>query len=86
MVLCYGYIDHVEGLTLEILALAKMVDEGVFVFEDLPDDIRLMCRIGVVENEEFYIIYDPDDSFAKRFESRIDVLKGYEVPDKIEET
>ena len=86
MVLCYGYIDHASGLTLEIVALAKMLDNGAFVFKDIPNDIRFMCRIGAVENEEFYIIDDPDESLAKRFESRLEVLKGYEVSEGIEES
>ena len=84
-VLTYGYIDHEEGLTLEVLAAGLKTDTG-FRFFNTNDAVRSFIRIEAAEDAEFYWFEDNDGKLAKRFASKLDALKGYAVDDDIEKT
>lgn len=84
-VLVYGYIDHEAGFTLEVLA-AGIGKEGEYEFLGVPNDSRFFIRVGAVENDEFVLFDDSDNSLSERYASKLEVLKDYEIDEEIERT
>lgn len=85
-VMVYGYIDHVEGNTLEFVALTKRVDDVKFTFIKLPDDARFFAR---AENlaEVVYKFADYGDSHLyEQFKAKIDRLSAYDVNENVAKT
>lgn len=83
--LCYGYIDHEAGLTLDIIA-GGIQDGESFRFADTATDINAIVRIGAVSEEDFFIIEDPDGSLKERYADKLDMLATYDVSEDIEKT
>lgn len=83
--LVYGYIDHEAGLTLEVLA-AGVEREERFRFFDPSEDTRFFIRVGAVENEEFALFDDSDNSLSNRYSKKLDMLDTYDVDEEIEKT
>ena len=73
--LVYGYIDHVAGLSLEVLALGKTNEEGYRFFDGRPD-ARVFIRIGAVKEMEFSLL--ERDDLDDRFRDKIRMLDEYE--------
>lgn len=84
-VLCYGYIDHEAGLSLEVLALSSKNAEEVHVFEPRTD-ISSKIRIGAVKTGHLYFFEDRDGELRKRFASQIGILDDYAVEEDIQES
>lgn len=83
--LVYGYIDHEAGLTLEVLA-AGVKREEKFKFFDPSEDTRLFLRVGAVENEEFALFDDSDNSLRNRYARKLEMLDTYNTDEEIEKT
>ena len=83
--LVYGYIDHEAGLTLEVLA-AGVEREERFKFFDPSEDTRFFIRVGAVENEEFALFDDSDNSLSNRYSKKLEMLDTYDVDEEIEKT
>ena len=83
--LVYGYIDHEAGLTLEVLA-AGVKREEKFKFFDPSEDTRLFIRVGAVENEEFALFDDSDNSLRNRYARKLEMLDTYNTDEEIEKT
>lgn len=85
ILLTYGYIDHNAGLTLEVLAAGERKGDSFYFFD--PDDgARVSLRMESVKDEEFYWFADESGDLKKRYEKKIEVLKGYDVEEEIEKT
>lgn len=84
-VLTYGYIDHDEGLTMEILA-AGFNDGEHFTFFEPCEEIRAFIRVGAVIEDEFFLFDDTDGGLRRKYSEKLDVIKSYEVSEEIEET
>lgn len=83
--LVYGYIDHEAGLTLEVLA-AGIEREERFKFFDPSEDTRFFIRVGAVENEDFALFDDSDNSLSNRYSKKLEMLDTYDVDEEIEKT
>jgi len=83
--LVYGYIDHEAGLTLEVLA-AGIEREERFKFFDPSEDTRFFIRVGAVENEDFALFDDSDNSLSNRYSKKLEMLNTYDVDEEIEKT
>ncbi len=85
-VLTYGYIDHEEGLTLEVLAAAEKNGDG-FDFGDANNEISAKIRIGSVLEEEFYYFDDEDDVLRNHYARKIQTIdEEYTAADAVIET
>lgn len=84
-ILTYGYIDHIVGFTLEVLAAAFRDDKG-FAFEVGNKEISSKVRIGNVMNDECFYFDDEDGSLYKRYADKVDMLKSYSAGDEVEES
>ena len=83
--LVYGYIDHEAGLTLEVLA-AGVEREERFKFFDPSEDTRFFIRVGAVEDEEFALFDDSDNSLSNRYSKKLELLDTYNVDEEVEKT
>ena len=84
-VLCYGYIDHDAGLSLEVLALSSKDSERVHIFE--PNSaISSKIRIGAIQDDNISFVEDRNGEFRKRFAPQISVLDIYAVEEDIQES
>jgi len=84
-ILMYGYIDHEAGVTLEVLAMGREMNEQYIFFEGNPE-VRNVLRIGYAEDEEFFIVDDKNGELNKRFAERIEMLEAYKVNDNVMRT
>lgn len=83
--LVYGYIDHEAGMTLEVLAAGIERNER-FKFFEASEDVRFFIRAGAVENEDFALFDDEDNSLSTRYAKKLELLSSYAVDDEIEKT
>ncbi len=83
--LVYGYIDHEAGMTLEVLAAGVERNER-FKFFEASEDVRFFIRVGAVENEDFALFDDEDNSLSTRYAKKLELLSSYAVDDEIEKT
>ncbi len=83
--LAYGYIDRSCGLTLEILAMAQKTSKG-FRFADTNESIRSFIRIGAIEEDECLYFPDEKDELAKRYASKLDIVREYNAPEDVEKS
>ena len=80
--LVYGYIDHEQGLTFEILAMGRK-DDDAFTFAEGSHDARVITRATALLDHEFYPV---DASYAEEHSKKIELLKHYDVSPEIEQT
>ena len=83
--LVYGYIDHEAGLTLEVIAAGIEKDER-FKFFEPSQETRFFIRVGAVENDDFALFDDSDNSLRNRSAEKLEILSAYEVDEEIEKT
>ncbi len=83
--LVYGYYDREAGMTLEVLCAAKEGKNG-WMFANGNDQIRSFIRIDTVLNVDFYTREEPDPALFKKFETKLEMLKVYDVGEEIEKT
>lgn len=83
--LTYGYIDSEAGLTLEVVAAAKVSDEGIEYF-DPSDEVRSIIRIETVAEDPFRFEPDKDGELEKRYADKIAITKEYAAEEDIEKT
>ena len=83
--LVYGYIDHEAGLTLEVIAAGIEKDER-FKFFEPSQETRFFIRVGAVENDDFALFDDSDNSLRNRYAEKLEMLSAYEVDEEIEKT
>ena len=69
--LVYGYIDHEQGLTFEILAMGRK-DDDAFTFAEGSHDTRVITRAFDLLEHEFYPV---DASLAEAHAEKIEMLK-----------
>ncbi len=84
-ILTYGYIDPERGLTLEVLAAAKLTEKGVS-YAAGNDEIRAFIRIREVADDEFFFLADKDGKLADRFAGKLEQLHTYDVSEPVEES
>ena len=84
-VLVYGYIDHEAGLTLEVLTPARRNKE-FWRFTDGNDEIRSFIRMEAVTEEEFFLVNNEDGRLSARYAKKLEMLKGYDVSEEIEQS
>lgn len=81
-VMTYGYYDREAGLTLEILAAAKIDDKG-FMSGPSDPEVSLKLRVESLGDTEFYVVDDRDGTFAKKYADKLEMLKGYSASEEI---
>jgi hypothetical protein len=64
-ILCYGYIDHEAGLSLEVLALSSKEAEEVHIFEPRTD-ISSKIRIGAIKDENICFLEDRNGELRRK--------------------
>ena len=64
-ILCYGYIDHEAGLSLEVLALSSKDAEGFHIFEPRTD-ISSKIRIGAIKDENICFLEDRNGELRRK--------------------
>lgn len=84
-ILTYGYIDHTEGLTLEVLATSVKHDES-FIFGVGNTEKSSKIRIGSVMNDECFYFDDKEGKIYKSYTDKIEMLKSYTAGDEVEES
>ena len=84
-ILCYGYVDHEAGLSLEVLALSSKDAEEVHIFEPRTD-ISTKIRIGAIKDENMCFLEDRNGELRKRFAFLIGILDDYAVEEDIQES
>lgn len=80
--LVYGYVDHEQGLSFEILAMGRKEEDG-FTFAAGKHDERVIMRSRGLLDHDFYPV---DASFAQEHTRKIELLKHYDVSPEIEKT
>ena len=80
--LVYGYIDHEQGLTFEVLAVGRK-DEDSFAFASGESDTRVIIRASNLLDHDFYPV---DASYEEEHAAKIDLLKHYDASPEIEQT
>lgn len=83
--LVYGYIDIEAGFTLEVIA-AGIEHNKEFRFFDQSDTTRFFIRVGAVENDEFDLLDNSDNSLSKRYAKKLEMLTSYAVNEEIQKT
>jgi len=84
-ILMYGYIDHEEGVSLEVLAMGMHYNH-YFFFEENPA-VRNTLRIEYAENEEFSIVeYSEIPRLDEKLSELLGRLAAYNVNDNVMET
>jgi len=83
--LTYGYIDSECGLTLEVVAAAKVSEEGIEYF-DSSNEIRSIIRIETVADELFRFEPDEDGKLERRYADKIAITKEYAAEEDIEKS
>lgn len=76
-VLAYGYYDREAGLTLELLAAARINDED-FQYAKGNPEVSLKLRVGALGDTDFYVLSDEDGKLSEQFADKMDMLKGYD--------
>lgn len=84
-VLTYGYIDHIAGMTLEVIA-AGIKHEDEFYFGDTNSKVTSKIQIGLIMDEECDYFEDQDGELYTRYSDKIDMLETYDVDEDIEES
>ena len=84
-VLCYGYIDHECGVSLEVLALG-VNENGGYQFYSGNDSEVAIIRIGAVCDLDLTLISDDGGSLAIAFADKIELVSEYDAPDDVMET
>lgn len=84
-ILTYGYIDPEFGMTLCVVAAAKMTETG-FLCEETNCKVHSFIRINAVEEDECYYFPDEDGSLKDRYNSKLEMLHGYDASEEVEKT
>lgn len=82
-VMVYGYVDHVEGNTVEFIALTKHIDDEKYTFIKLTDAARFFARMENLADEEFEFADYGQSHLLEQFKSKIDRLAQYDVNEDI---
>ena len=81
--LAYGYIDHIAGLTYEILSCAFMSANGNMMPYEGNDTVSMKCRAGSVSDCEIYVLAD-SDVLINRYKKKIDIInEGYRCSEEV---
>ena len=80
--LVYGYIDHEQGLTFEVLAIGCK-DGDDFTFATGCADTRVIIRAFNLLDHDFYPV---DASYEEEHAAKIELLKHYDPSPEIEDT
>ncbi|MDD5792118.1 MAG: SseB family protein [Erysipelotrichaceae bacterium] len=83
--LTYGYIDSEAGLTLEVVAAARVSDDGIEYFEP-SNEIRSIIRIETVAEDPFRFEPDEDGELEKRYADKVSITKEYAAEEEVEKT
>ena len=67
---CYGYVDHESGLFLEVMAAARMTEEGMAVYPPHPGK-RSTVGAAMVDEQEIYIFDDEDAGAHPEYAEKI---------------
>ncbi|MBP5224902.1 MAG: SseB family protein [Lachnospiraceae bacterium] len=81
--LTYGFIDHDQGFTMEVLALGESSVEG-FRFFDGFDGGRFFIRIDALMNDEAWWLEDKQGVLRERYSGKLAALKAYDAPENLE--
>jgi len=84
-VLCYGFIDHEAGLSLELLAAGVKNDKGCSFFQ-APAEAWDIVRFGAVADQEFFFFDDKEGTMKERYAAKIKLLDDFNVSEQIEKT
>lgn len=85
-ILTYGYIDHENGLTLEVLAAGRTTQRGIR-FHKGDNSARYFIGIGDAQYAEFNVVDGSQaDLFAGRYATQLDRLRQYKVSEEIEDS
>ena len=84
-VMTYGYYDREAGLTLEILAAAKIDNKG-FMSGPCNPSVSLKLRVEALGDTEFFVADDSDGTFAKKYADKLEMLEGYSASEEVEMT
>lgn len=76
-VLCYGYIDEVKGLCLEILAAGKKLEDG-FVFYKTNSMSINFINMNELKDCDYYQINDDSEILRHRYEKQLAYLQCLE--------
>lgn len=82
-IMVYGYVDHVEGNTVEFVALTKRIDSEKYSFIPLPDDARFFARVENLAEEEFQFVDYGNSHLYEKFKFKIDRLAPYDVNENV---
>ena len=80
--LVYGYIDHEQGLTFEVLAMGCK-DGDDFTFATGCADTRVIIRAFNLPDHDFYPV---DAPYEEEHAAKIELLKHYDPSPEIEDT
>ncbi len=85
-VLTYGYIDHDNGLYLEILACAITTDKGQISFAPVEANKRISFRIDAVMEDEFEFVAYGNDPVREKFMDKISILEKSESDEDLKQS
>lgn len=82
-VMVYGYVDHVAGNSIELVALTKREEGDKYSFIKLPDDARFFARVEHLAGEEFEFAAPGNSHLYEKFKFKIDRLALYDVNEDV---
>lgn len=85
-VMVYGYVDHVAGNSIELVALTKREEGDKYSFIKLPDDARFFARVENLAGEEFEFAAPGNSHLYEKFKFKIDRLALYDVNENVAKT
>ena len=85
--LTYGYIDHRAGMTLEVLAAARLGPSGDFAFSRRKPEGALKIRIGSLLEEDC-CGFDAagEEELYGLYREEVDALECYQVSEAVEDS
>ncbi|MBQ9911245.1 MAG: SseB family protein [Lachnospiraceae bacterium] len=83
--LTFGFIDHDQGFTMDVLALGESSEDG-FRFFDGNEGRHFFVRADALMNDEAWWLEDKQGDLRKRYESKLNALKAYDAPENLERT
>lgn len=82
-VMVYGYVDHIAGNILELLAFTKNIDGEKYTFLQFDKNIRCFVRVSELLDEEFTFVDYGNSHLYEMFKDKLKMLDEYEKDEQL---
>lgn len=82
-VLVYGFVDHVEGNAVELLAFTQNIEDNSYKFLQLDDRGRYFVRIPALMDKQFTFADYGSSHLSEMFKDKLEALKQYDANEEL---